>query len=420
MKKPIVMLTTAVLATALAMPAFAADQAFTADAQLRADFSIVMDGNDVDFKTSSGNAVYPILYEDRTYLPLRAIGELMGKNVNWDEDNKTITISGTRDTVSSNRDNPNIGRKNIRVQERPDFTIVVDGKERKFYAANGARLNPILYNGSTYLPLRAIGELMGNDVSWDAKNKVVTLTGEYTVTDADSFVTEQDELDQGYIGRESAKNIALGYVNLLEKDVTFLTAALTYRDSRWVYDVEFYTDSGEYDLIINAETGRVLDYDYDIDNWKRPSAEVKDIGLAKAKDIALDDAGLREKDVTFVRTRADYDDGRKVYEIEFYTNKGEYDYEINAETGKILDVDYDAEAYTPEKDKVIGIDEAKQIALKHASVAQKNAKWVKAELDRDDDSYKYEVEFRVGRTEYEYEIDAMTGKILDWDKDYDD
>ena len=63
MKKPIVMLTTAVLATALAMPAFAADQAFTADAQLRADFSIVMDGNDVDFKTSSGNAVYPILIQ---------------------------------------------------------------------------------------------------------------------------------------------------------------------------------------------------------------------------------------------------------------------------------------------------------------------------------------------------------------------
>ncbi len=158
--------------------------------------------------------------------------------------------------------------------------------------------------------------------------------------------------------------------------------------------------------------------DHDIDNWKRPSAEVKDIGLAEAKDIALEDADLREKDVTFVRTGADYDDGRKVYEIEFYTNKGEYDYEIDAETGKILDFDYDAEAYTP--DKVIGIDEAKRIALKHAGVAQKNAKWVKAELDRDDDSYKYEVEFSVGRTEYEYEIDAMTGKILDWDKDYDD
>ena len=81
MKKPIVMLTTAVLATALAMPAFAADTVFTADAQLRADFSIVMDGNDVDFKTSSGNAVYPILYEDRTYLPLHTIVTIVNATV---------------------------------------------------------------------------------------------------------------------------------------------------------------------------------------------------------------------------------------------------------------------------------------------------------------------------------------------------
>lgn len=242
MKKRFAIVTAAIMAATMAVPTFGATIR-TADAQLRSDFTIVVDGDEVDFKTSSGDAVYPILYEGTTYLPLRAIGELMGKNVNWDEKNKVITISGERDSTSSNKDNPYIGKKDIRVQERPDFTIVVEDDEKEFYSVTGQRVYPILYNGSTYLPLRAIGEIMNKDVVWNNSTKTITLSGDFTVTDADSFETEEEEIANGYIGRESAKNIALGYSNLLAKDVTFIRAELNYEDGRWVYDVEFYTDS---------------------------------------------------------------------------------------------------------------------------------------------------------------------------------
>ena len=45
---------------------------------------------------------------------------------------------------------------------------------------------------------------------------------------------------------------------------------------------------------------------------------------------------------------------------------------------------------------------------------------LKCELDREHGSYVYEVEFDVGRMEYEYEIDAYTGAILKSEHDYDD
>ena len=40
--------------------------------------------------------------------------------------------------------------------------------------------------------------------------------------------------------------------------------------------------------------------------------------------------------------------------------------------------------------------------------------------DRDGGRWVYEIEFREGRTEYEYAVNASSGKIVDYDKDWDD
>ncbi len=49
----------------------------------------------------------------------------------------------------------------------PGITVKVDGVAQTFFSAAGAQVYPVLYNGTTYLPVRAIGELMGKNVNWD-------------------------------------------------------------------------------------------------------------------------------------------------------------------------------------------------------------------------------------------------------------
>ena len=65
-------------------------------------------------------------------------------------------------------------------------------------------------------------------------------------------------------------------------------------------------------------------------------------------------------------------------------------------------------------------DEAKEIALAHASVAASEAAYIKVDTDYDDGRLIYEVEFVVKSIEYEYEIDADSGNILDFDREIDD
>ena len=67
------------------------------------------------------------------------------------------------------------------------------------------------------------------------------------------------------------------------------------------------------------------------------SAKSTAVSLEKAKNIALKDAGVTASNARFTKAETDYDDGIKVYEIEFVTSTKEYEYEINAKTGKIIE-----------------------------------------------------------------------------------
>lgn len=166
-----------------------------------------------------------------------------------------------------------------------------------------------------------------------------------------------------YIGEDKAKSIALEYAGISEQQTTFIKAYLNYDDGHVVYDVEFYSGSTEYDYEIDAVNGDILEYDREIEHYIIPKASTKGnktsgqsaqqtasssttgqyIGEAKAKSIALSDAGLSESQVHKMKVELDCEDGRMVYEVEFKNGQMEYEYEIDAMSGIIhkSDVEYD-------------------------------------------------------------------------------
>lgn len=146
------------------------------------------------------------------------------------------------------------------------------------------------------------------------------------------------------------------------------------------------------------------------------------ITIEQAKEIALEHAKVKSDQITFIRADTKMDNGVEKYEIEFYDDNKEYDYEINAVDGQIIEYDYDVENYDLTKDQAtnaneITVEEAKEIALKHANLKGDQVTFERAEIDYDDGVRKYDIEFYYNNKEYDYEIDPVSGQILHIDED---
>ena len=224
------------------------------------------------------------------------------------------------------------------------------------------------------------------------------------------------------IGLEKAKSIALNHAGVAAADVAFIYAKLDYDDGLRVYDVEFSSGNKEYDYEINAATGDIISNDQDIE-WYAAGGDSApqsstDIGTEKAKSIALGHAGVAAADTAFIYARLDYDDGLRVYDVEFFSGNKEYDYKIDAASGTVLGSDFDIEWYTipTTQGDYIGETKVKQIVEQAAGAT---GVFTELKLETDDGRVLYEGEMRSGRTEYEFEIDAVTGTIVDWDADWD-
>lgn len=177
----------------------------------------------------------------------------------------------------------------------------------------------------------------------------------------------------------------------------------------------------------------------------------KDIGESKAKEIALENAGVTESDISRYQSSKDRDDGKTLYEIQFASGDTEYEYEINAENGDIIS--YGSESLnngqsstqnntgtTTDNSGTNSTDtsqaqdnsqnttanntggnvqfseaDAKAAALERVPGATEQD--LRMELDHDDGKYIYEGDIIYQQMEYEFEIDANTGKFLKWSEE---
>ena len=134
-----------------------------------------------------------------------------------------------------------------------------------------------------------------------------------------------------------------------------------------------------------------------------------------AQKIALEHAGVKATDATITKSKLDYEDGRQVYDIEWYAGGAKYDYEIATDTGEIISSAYEEKTMGADsKNITVSEADAKKTALDRVSGATDKDlyEW---KLDYDDGRPEYEGKIIYGGTEYEFTIDAATGSVTEWD-----
>ena len=157
------------------------------------------------------------------------------------------------------------------------------------------------------------------------------------------------------------------------------------------------------------------------------------IGKDKAMDIAVAEFGKASTaEILHSEVDPELDESPAHYEVEITGRNGEeIEYKIDAYSGAVIAVkpemadDEASEAQPakpaqPETAQDIGHAKAKSIALNHAGVDANTVYDMNIELDVEDGTIIYEVEFKSGNREYEYEIDAATGAILKHEAEVDD
>ena len=160
------------------------------------------------------------------------------------------------------------------------------------------------------------------------------------------------------------------------------------------------------------------------------------IGKAAAAYAAEQYAGTTAVGSVTAEVDPELDEFPAHYEVELQTQWGEFEYLVDAYTGKVLSGQKDLlaavsasnETTKPSGQKPapsgtvqdIGYAKAKSIALNHASLSENQAYDMDIELDDEDGKLVYEIEFKSGNMEYDYEIDAASGAILKHEAELDD
>ena len=205
-------------------------------------------------------------------------------------------------------------------------------------------------------------------------------------------------IDSEYIGILKAKAIALNDSGCAAR-VEFTEARLIDKGAKYPYYRLVFNDKRtQWTYLVNAVTGDILE--------KNEVALF--ISLEEAKDIALKDAGIKDKPevkVVFTKEELSRNSGRPCWILEFYTAEFQYSYKIDAKTGEIIFFDYH-----------IDIRKAKEIALTDAGVYADNAKitftveeYVGGGIKT---PYFYFV-FNNDTVQWTYRIDATLGIVLE-------
>lgn len=251
-----------------------------------------------------------------------------------------------------------------------------------------------------------------------------------------------------YIGIDAAKEAALADAGISADEADFSSAGLDNQNGTFYYEVNFTGNGAAYEYDIDAVTGLVIEKDQktagdsvsgetpEIPAESAAAADASEAAAAadgtsasaaasgpvteeQAKSIALSQAGLTEDQVAAMRTETHTRRGQSVFEVEFRGSDGsEYSCDISASDGSVISYDYDARGNAPTVNTEAGMLSEEQIrAAVLERVPGASADSIRLELDEDDSRLIYEGELFYDNTEYEFQIDAYSGAVLEWESD---
>lgn len=151
-----------------------------------------------------------------------------------------------------------------------------------------------------------------------------------------------------------------------------------------------------------------------------PETPAGEISREEALAIALDNADVPEGDAYNIKNETDSDNGIPIYDIEFETDYGDYDFEVAMADGRIVGADYevDEEWLDALDGSPVTVEEAAVIVA--GKVPGADAADVSVREESEDGRDRYEGELFFEDMKYEFEIDPQTGKIFDWNADLRD
>lgn len=179
----------------------------------------------------------------------------------------------------------------------------------------------------------------------------------------------------------------------------------------FVYDIELLKKNKIYTLQYNSKTGALIEYGWEINT--KPYQNGKQMSKSAIQKKAL----KKVKNASVINIHMDYDDGVSEYDVKLQKGSKRYELVYNASSGKLLEYKWETvNTGTSKASKYIGVTKAKNIALKKAP----NATIVKCEFDNDDGMQVYDISMVEGIYEYDVTINAKTGTIMEFEKDFND
>ena len=245
------------------------------------------------------------------------------------------------------------------------------------------------------------------------------------------------------IGQEAALNAALAFAGLETSDLLHWEVDAELEELPAHYEVEWKTNGGKFEYKVDAYNGTILDGIKNTSSVTSSTASsgssgstsstvssdtTAPTGQAKALAAALADAGAQQSQITALEVETEDEDGKTIYEIEFYDGSVKYEYKVDG-NGQILRKESKNKSATPaapasstQTASDIGREKAKALAFAHAGVSAGAITELEVETDQRKGQLVYEVEFRTADAAWEYTIAASDGSILEYDihDDHDD